>query len=94
MSRFFTHSGFSLHSFSIKILRHHQLLFVNIFISAVFYLINFFYSATINKKTCPFEEQVHVAISLKNTNMAINSSLQVRRPHHGSHIVFIFLIIT
>jgi hypothetical protein len=25
--------------------------------------------------------------------MAINSSLQVRRPHHGSHIVFILFII-
>jgi hypothetical protein len=29
---------------------------------------------------------------LKNTNMAINSSLYARRPHHGSHIVFVFFI--
>jgi len=45
----------------------------------------------LNLKTC-YSEEKQALIWFKNTNMALTSYFLERRPHHGSHIVFVFWI--
>jgi hypothetical protein len=39
-----------------------------------------------------FPKRSRPVYGLKNTNMALTSYFLERRPHHGSHIVFVFCI--
>jgi hypothetical protein len=81
ISRFFVHffdnDSYFLPRVCEKFLCHHQIFLIVIIIVCL-----------IKKPAIP--KRSRPMYGLKNTNMALTSYFLERRPHHGSHIVFVF----